>query len=326
MKKSLLALLLASFTLIVQAQQDPQLTQWQFDRVSFNPAASGMSGMHCLTLFHRDQWDGFDHDPKTYLINYNGLFAPNGKIPAFSGGIGGGVNFMTEVLGQQQNSVIRLNFAPKWNLNNGSVFSAGLSLGMYGSKLGANWVYIDQDDPTIPEDEVAASTFDLGFGVTLHKPGQYYVGISATHLTAGELKNMRIQTARHYYIMGGYEYALGSSGLVLRPNALIKTDFNATQFDINADVLWNNMLWGGLAFRPGDAIAPYVGFQKSLTPIKLGPKSDLCEHGFKLGYSYDITTSDIKDYSAGSHEIFLTYCMKICPIVIKAKNHNTRFL
>ncbi len=326
MKKSLLLITLATSSLFVQAQQDPQLTMWQYDRVSFNPAAAGMNCMHCLTVFHRDQWDGFDKDPKTYLMNYDGLWAENGKIPAFSGGLGAGLSFMTEVLGQQQNTVGRLSFAPKFVMNNGSTFSIGLSLGFYGSKLGSNWVYIDPDDPTIPENEITANTFDLGVGATLSKQGQYYVGVSATHLTAGELKNMNIKTARHYYFMGGYEYGLGSSGLVLRPNALIKTDFNATQFDINADVLWNNMLWGGLAFRPGDAIAPYVGFQTSFAPTKLGPKSDLCEHGLKIGYSYDVTTSDIKDYSAGSHEIFISYCVKICPIVIKAKNHNPRFL
>lgn len=322
MKKSLLLALFAITTLFAQAQQDPQLTMWQFDRVSFNPAAVGMNGMHNVTLFHRDQWDGFDHDPKTYLLNYDGLYS-NGVLEKTNLGLG--ASFFTEVLGQQQNVMFRVSAAPKWRLGNGSVASIGLSVGMYQSKLGSNWIYIDEDDPTIPENEISASTFDLGFGATLSKPGSYYIGFSATHLTAGELKNMNIKTARHYYFMGGYEYP-ASGNITLRPNALIKTDFNATQLDVNIDALWNNTLWGGLAFRPGDAIAPYVGFQKSFTARNLSPTKDLCEHGIKIGYSYDITTSEIKDYSAGSHEIFLTYSFKFCPIVIKAKNHNPRFL
>ncbi|MFN0032857.1 MAG: PorP/SprF family type IX secretion system membrane protein [Flavobacteriales bacterium] len=325
MKKSLLVVVLASVSQILQAQQDPQLTQWQYDRVSFNPAAAGMNCMHCLTTFHRDQWDGLDHDPKSYLFNYEGLWFDQKGLGAINGGLGLGVTFLNEVLGQQKNTIVRLNIAPKFNLNNGSTLSAGVSLGGYLSKLGANWVYIDDNDPTIPTKELSAGTFDLGFGATLYKKGQYYIGASATHLTAGELKNLRITTARHFYLMGGYEYGINSS-LTLRPNALLKTDFNATAIDINADVLWNNMLWGGLAFRPGDAIAPYVGFQTNFAPTNLGPKSDLCEHGLKIGYSYDVTTSELKDYSAGSHEIFIAYCMRICPIIIRAKNHNTRFL
>jgi len=35
------------------------------------------------------------------------------------------------------------------------------------------------------------------------------------------------------------------------------------------------------------------------------------EHGFKVGYSYDITLSEIRNYSAGSHELFLTYQFNI---------------
>jgi type IX secretion system PorP/SprF family membrane protein len=324
MKKSLLLVLLAIVTLIGKAQQDPQLTMWQFDRVSFNPAASGMNGMHNVTLFHRDQWDGFEKDPKTYLFNYDGQF--NQMTSTFTGGIGAGLSFFTEVLGQQQNNVFRLNLAPKFALSGGSTLGIGLALGAYQSKLGANWIYIDQNDPTIPDKEQVSGVFDLGFGLTLYRPGQYYVGASATHLTASEFKNLSMNQARHYYFMGGYEYALPSANIVLRPNALIKTDFNATQFDINIDALWNQMLWGGLAFRPGDAIAPYVGFQKNFTPMKWSPTSELCEHGIKIGYSYDVTTSEIKTYSSGSHEIFLTYSFKFCPIVIKAKNHNPRFL
>jgi len=124
-------------------------------------------------------------------------------------------------------------------------------------------------------------------------------------------------------VMGGYQLPLGSD-LALRPNVLIKSDFAATQFDLNADVLWNNMLWGGLSFRPKDAISPYVGFQTMFEPIK--GQTSLINHGLKLGYSYDVTTSDLKDYSAGSHEIFLTYCLGFSEIPIRARHSNPRFL
>ena len=60
------------------AQQDPQFTQWMFDKISFNPAFAGMDRLHTIQAFHRDQWDGFGGDPKTYLFNYNG-YAPVGE-------------------------------------------------------------------------------------------------------------------------------------------------------------------------------------------------------------------------------------------------------
>jgi hypothetical protein len=44
MKKSLLSIVFAACASFLFAQQDIQLTQWQFERMSFNPALAGASG------------------------------------------------------------------------------------------------------------------------------------------------------------------------------------------------------------------------------------------------------------------------------------------
>jgi type IX secretion system PorP/SprF family membrane protein len=316
MKKILLSLSLVFSAFLAVAQQDPQFTMWQFDRLSVNPAFSGIDRMHCITALHRDQWDGLDKDPKTYLFNYSGMYGAKQNI-------GFGATLYSEVLGQQQNTVLR--FSPSYHLpiSNGSYFSAGLSIGMFQSKLGANWVFIDYGDPTIPVSEKSQNGADIGLGFSVYKPKKYYFGVSSTHLNAAKLDEVGITLARHYYVMGGYEAAI-SSDLVLRPNIMFKTDASSNQIDVNADVLFKQMLWGGLAFRPGDAIAPYVGFQKNFEPVAQGSK--VMNHGVRLGYSYDVTTSLLKDYSAGSHEIFLTYCLHFTEVPIRARHSNPRFL
>jgi len=45
-----------------------------------------------------------------------------------------------------------------------------------------------------------------------------------------------------------------------------------------------------------------------------------------LGYSYDITTSKIKTYSSGTHEIVLGYCMNVSKNVKRQFHRNVRFL
>ncbi len=316
MKRILLSISFLFSALIGFAQQDPQFTMWQYDRLSFNPAMSGFDRMHNITAIHRDQWDGLDKDPKTYMFNYSGIYGAKQNI-------GFGATIYSEVLGQQQNTVVR--FSPSYHLamSNGNFVSLGLSIGMYGSKLGANWVFIDSGDPSIPVSEKAQSGADLGFGATVYKPNQYYFGVSSTHLAGPNLDDLGIQLARHYYVMGGYEAAIGSD-LVLRPNALFKTDASSRQLDINADVMFKKMFWGGLAYRLGDAVAPYVGFQKDFGQVDQGVRT--MNHGIKLGYSYDVTTSLIKDYSAGSHEIFVTYSMKFNKVDNGAGHSNPRFL
>ena len=316
MKRILVSISLVFCVLTAFAQQDPQFTMWQYDRLSVNPAMSGIDRMHCITALHRDQWDGLDKDPKTYLFNYSGMYGAKQNI-------GMGATIYSEVLGQQQNTVIR--FSPSYHLaiNNGSFFSVGASVGMYQSKLGANWVFIDSGDPTIPVSSKSQSGADIGFGLNIYKPNQYYFGVSSTHLAGPNLDDLGIQMARHYYVMGGYEAAAGSD-LVIRPNVLFKTDGTSRQIDVNADLLFKKMFWGGLAYRLGDAIAPYVGFQKDFPMIDQGVRT--INHGIKLGYSYDVTTSLLKDYSAGSHEIFLTYCFKINNVDNGGGHSNPRFL
>ncbi len=316
MKKIVLSVILATLTIVSVAQQDPQYTQWQFDRVSVNPAFSGIDRNHSIFALHRDQWDGLDRDPKTYLVNYSGMYGQKQNI-------GVGATFITEVLGQQKNTTFRVSPSYHHELSNNNYMSVGLSLGMVSTTLGNRWVFIDAGDPSIPNAEISDGSIDVGFGLAFYQPRKYYFGVSSTHLGAPDLADVQIQVARHYYIMGGYEAAVGSN-IAIRPNVMVKTDAASTQFDFNADVLWNNTLWGGLAFRPGDAIAPYVGFQKDLIGVNNG--TSVHNHGIKLGYAYDVTTSELSEFSSGSHEIFLSYYWKVTDVPIRARHSNPRFL
>lgn len=323
MKKSLLVVALASLTLSTFAQQDPQFTYWMFDRQSFNPGAAGVDKMHCISAFYRDQWDGFDRDPKTSLFNYSGNEVLNNHE------IGFGATFYNDILGQEQNNAFRLAIAPKFDLGNGMKVSVGLGLGMLNKKLGASFIWIDDDDPSIPLKEQAQTSFDLSFGAMLYKENEWYAGLSATHLTAAEYDKLNLKSARHVYVMGGYNFPLDAAPIVIRTNALIKTDLKASPaIDLNVNAFWNNMVWGGLSFRPGDAISPMVGFEKAL-PTKTnstGNPRKTYTHAFRIGYAYDITTSEIRNYSSGSHEIFATYCFDIDKVWVKQRHHNPRFL
>ncbi|MDZ4752309.1 MAG: type IX secretion system membrane protein PorP/SprF [Flavobacteriales bacterium] len=314
MRKVLLSTVFATLTIISFGQQDPQFTNWMFDRLSFNPAVAGVECQHCLSAFYRDQWDGFDRDPKTALFNYNGDIGKN---------IGIGASFLKDNLGQERNTAFRLSGSYRFALSGGSFVNAGLSIGSYAKKLGNDWIPIDAGDPVIPNNETSQGTIDLGLGVMIHKPGVYYAGISATHINAPELGDLSIQIVRHYYFMGGYNFTLGS-GDQIRTNILAKTPFSVSIFDINVNYLYQNMLWGGLSYRPGDAIAPMLGFQKQFAPVQ--SRTSVRQSSIMLGYSYDMTTSEIKTYSAGSHEIFLTYCFKFTDIPVRARHGNPRFL
>ncbi|MGB1031415.1 MAG: PorP/SprF family type IX secretion system membrane protein, partial [Flavobacteriales bacterium] len=245
MKRILSILLVVLAFSSVKAQQDPQFTQWFNDKLSFNPAVAGLNDAHCFSLFYRNQWSGFTApsagggevavNPKTFMFNYSGYFG---------NGIGAGLNFYNDQLGNETNNVVKLSGAYHLPLNSGPKLSFGLSLGLYQKALGDNWIFIDEDDPSIPNQGPSQGTFDLGLGVYLYDT-DYYVGLSSTHLTAADLDQLGISVARHYFFMGGYNFDLPSGGvsMKLRTNLLAKSDFNKTALDVNANVLFNDMFY-----------------------------------------------------------------------------------
>lgn len=293
------------------AQQDPQFTQYMFDRLSVNPAVAGGTGNICATALMRQQWTGFDGAPKTGLINLQG---PINKINS-----GLGLSVYYDQLGQEKSTIARLHYAYHFKVGSQSTFSAGIYAGMSGRALDGRWIAIDPvaDDNAIPTSGKSASGFDLGAGLYYKSP-KMWLGISSTQLPETELSDVSIKNKRHYYVQAGYDWAIGGNKkYTLQPSVLLKSDASSTQLDIGALFLYDDMLWIGASYRTEDAIAPMIGYQHKF------PKGDSM---LRLGYSYDVTTSELKNYSSGGHEVMLSYCFKIVKPVVNEIYHHPRFL
>jgi type IX secretion system PorP/SprF family membrane protein len=317
MKRVVIAAIFACGALAGSAQQDPQLTQWMYDKLSVNPGVAGTDGAYCLNGFFREQWSGFAQNPSTVLMNFHG------PVKAVRGGLG--LSFFSDNLGQETNTAVRLSYSYHLGLSNGSKLGLGLGFGYLGKKLGNDWLppqgieSIALDD-AIDENAVSQGGLDLSFGAYWFKADKYYLGLSSTHLTGQDLDELRMQVARHYYVMGGITYPVNDM-IKLRPNLLVKTDAQEAIIDLNVNALINNMFWVGLTYRTEDAIAPMLGFQYSFNN-----EDETAPQTVRIGYSYDATTSELRNYSSGSHEIMLTYCFNIIEKLMKKSHGNPRFL
>ena len=60
--------------------------------------------------------------------------------------------------------------------------------------------------------------------------------------------------------------------------------------------IFNDKVSFGLMYRFKDAIAVHARVEVS--------------DGFQIGYSYDLTTSELSPYNNGTHEIFFSYTIK----------------
>jgi type IX secretion system PorP/SprF family membrane protein len=323
MKKYAIALVfIIGFVAQSSAQQEPQFTQFMFDRLSINPAFAGTQDAICATLLGRQQWSGFSGQPSTGLLNING------PIESIRSGIGASV--YVDEIGPLTSTAVRLSFAYHIKLGGATKLSLGAAVGIMNSVVNPNWIAYDYSAPpnpesqgigtgvgdnSIPQFRESASAFDASFGAYVYNP-KFYAGLSAIHLPAGDLDPLNIRLARHYYFMAGYNFDL-TPQLVLTPHVLAKSDLASTQFDANATVMYDNTFWLGVSYRLQDAVAPMAGYQYQMP----SGKSTL-----RIGYSYDFTTSQLNNYSSGSHELMLSFCYKLEKPLPNRVYKNPRFL
>jgi len=300
------------------AQQDPQMTQWFNDLAAFNIGAAGEGDLTHVNAWYRNQWMGVNGAPVTTMINVHS------NVDFIPGALG--FQVYQDEIGQESNTMVKLGYAYHLSpLANGAHVGVGLNVSLFSKSFDAQWIAVDnwQNDPAIPDQGGSGSSADVDLGIFMRKSNEYYAGLSMTHVAEVQMSSLDIVPTRHYYLMGGYNHPLNGDDLVLRSNVLAKSDLNATALDVNVNVLWEDMIWGGITWRPGDAVAPSAGIQYSVNK-KEGITSST--QVFKLGYSYDATMSDLRTYSSGSHELFLSYAFKFITTPVENKYANPRFL
>lgn len=331
MRRLLFVVIFAFSVLEVSAQQDPQFTQNMFNRLAVNPAYAGSSEGICGTLLAREQWTGFEGNPRTNLLSVEGGFGINTVAKRHQ--FGAGLTIIQDEIGPIQSINAKGALSYHKVIARGTL-SLGLEFGIFNQSLQADWRtsegnFDGTEDPRIPNSEAGATSFDLGLGLYYYTK-DLYVGISSTHLNQPEISDepdqtssLTFQQVRHYYIMAGYTYGLGSSGFDLKPSIFVKTDAVSTQVDFNTNVEYNNLVWAGVSYRVQDAVS-------FLTGVNLGGISSFSSQpilkGLKVGVAYDYNISDLSDFNNGSFELMLNYCHPIFKPVKIERYKDVRFL
>jgi Type IX secretion system membrane protein PorP/SprF len=82
------------------------------------------------------------------------------------------------------------------------------------------------------------------------------------------------------------------------------------QFDLGLRAIYHDKIWLGAVYRYMDAAAAIVGYK--------------LQENLSLAYSYDFTTSNIRRYSSGTHEIMIAIRFhKVQPKVASATEPTT---
>jgi type IX secretion system PorP/SprF family membrane protein len=295
MKKILIVVALINCFLSLKAQQDILVSQYMFNHLLLNPAYAGSKDYMMATLLYRKQWVDWKGAPETQIASLHG--------PLGLTNFGWGLMVSHDKISVTDRTDAYLNAAYHLRISSKLKLSLGLrGGGGYYNVKNSDLVYWDEGDPAFAGDRVTKFLPNVGTGAYLYS-NKFYAGVSVptiisydpskglhVDLSSGEVVPRQV---RHYFATTGVALVLHPD-FVLRPSVLVKYVQHAPlETDFNLNMLLGQLIWLGGSYRTGDSFV-------ALFEIQLGKQ-------LRLGYSYDFTFTEVKDYSNGSHEIMIGY-------------------
>ena len=277
------------FAFSVSAQQLPQYSQYMFNNYAINPAIGGSTSYIEAKSNNRYQWKGITDAPRTYVLTLNG--------PTKTEKVGLGGTLFTDITGPTRRTGISVSYAYHLKLNEEWKLSMGLAGGFLQFAIDGSKIKLhDEGDNVISTGIQSVIVPDFGFGLYLYNKKSYF-GISAPQISQNNLRFFDYQISSlskledHYYVTAGYKIDLNEDFQV-EPGILIKyVKPTPVQFDFGGKITYKQKVWLGLNYRTRDAASIMAGY--------------IYDDYLVFAYAYDITTSKLKNYSGGTHEIML---------------------
>jgi type IX secretion system PorP/SprF family membrane protein len=289
MKKLYLIISILILCLNITAQQLPQLTQYVFNNYIINPAVAGIESNYIGRSTHRYQWEGITDAPRTYTLSICG--------PSKNKKFGYGGYIYTDNVGPTRRTGFQLSYTYHLLISSKLKLAFATGVGLQQFKIDGDKIILrDADDPALANSVRTNLLPDATFGTMLYDENLYF-GISLHNLIQNKLnlydfnKDSRLKI--HPIILGGYKINL-SEDFKIEPSFLVKyVSPVPVKVDLTLRAFIKNTIWIGGTYRTDDAFAALLGYEH--------------KNGLSIAYSHDFTTSNIKNYSTGSHELMIGF-------------------
>jgi len=301
MQKKLLIALIILLCVGQTKAQDVGYSQFYANPLYLNPAFAGSGVGPRYILNYRNQWPSLPGNFVTYAASYDQYFS------AINGGLG--IQVLSDQIGDQnfQHNQVAIMYSNNLALNRKWALKTGFQY-MFAQRS-LNWqnlIFPDEIDArlgvqrgttaeNLPGQNVTnANMHDFSAGAILFSE-QFYGGFAVHHLTQPNQSlippgvvpwNLRttIHAGANFEVVRGTR---NRPGTTLSPNIITMFQGPATQVNVGTYITRGPVV-GGVWYRFGDAFILSLGLQQGV---------------FRMGYSYDITTSRARAAALGSHEI-----------------------
>ena len=303
--------------------QDVEFSQYYAAPLHLNPAMAGISYGPRVNVNYRNQWPAIQQGYVSYAASFDM------HVDKLRGGLGV-VAIADRVAGGLLNTYsvqlmysYQLAFSKKWGMKmgiSGGIMQRSVDWGRlrFGDQIDPVFGFNDAFNNPNPTQELTPENLnflvpDFGAGVVVFSQ-KVYGGIALKHLNRPKNTLRNDEDARlplRIAVHAGTDINLApkqrKKNIFLSPNILLVQQSNFFQLNIGTYFLYNYVFLGGFyrhTFQNQDALIALAGIQVQF---------------FKIGYSYDITMSDLGLPSGGAHEVSLSFNMGDNPLNPKRK-------
>jgi type IX secretion system PorP/SprF family membrane protein len=282
--KKIIILAALVITNLVNAQQDPQFTQYFDNFLHVNPAYAGSSGMLSATAIHREQWVGFDGAPRSTTMSLH--------TPLNYRSVGLGLTAVNDMIGPIHQTAVYADFSYTLKLGKTARLALGLKGGVNMLNFNTSkWNDVQEDDPAFAQVQNKI-TPNVGFGMYYHDE-HFFLGLSSPRLMEGSKSDTTYRGQRHYFGIVGGIFPV-SAKWKLRPSVQVKAAMGAPiSIDISLAGIFNDKLWIGAMNRLNAAAGGFVQYQIT--------------RQFRLGLASEYGLTPIRNYNNGTFEVLMSY-------------------
>ncbi len=283
-------LLLVGGVGLLQAQKEPQYTQYMYNIGSFNSAYSATVESPEIIGLYRAQWVEIPGAPTTIRAGAN--------IPFSNKKMGLGINIVSDELGPSNQTYFDIAYSYQIQLSDATKLSFGLNAGGSNIKIDySKGTFEDPSDQSILGGNYSNFYPTVGAGLFMYHEEEWYLGLSVPNFLTNALYNDDVATIvednMQFNAIGGYVFQLGDR-TKFKPAFLMNyLQGSPVTFNLSANFQFIDALTLGASYRFDNAVSAMAGFQIS--------------NGMFIGYSYDYNTNGLGEYSGGSHEAILKF-------------------
>jgi type IX secretion system PorP/SprF family membrane protein len=298
----------------LQAQQEPQYTQFMYNKLPINAGYTGSREVLSLRALYRNQWTGIQGAPQTATLSIHSPFKRESSAMGFY--------MVNDRLGVTNQTWFDVTYAYRIRLGKGIKMSIGINAGMLWYKSNLSELNTNETADPVLQENVNRVLPDFGAGLYIYHKS-FYLGLSVPNFIKGELYNkstidnsgndpsgslLSAHRTPHLFVIAGGVIPAGKI-LKIRPQFMYKYIAEGSQqipheYDFNLSLLFFDRFNIGATYRTS-----FQNNKTSLTNVdgvdvllEVWPVKNLL-----IGFAYDYTLTELSQYNKGSYEVILGY-------------------